>query len=183
MQYLVVPGLGGSGLEHWQGRWTAKNANHRMVQQRDWNRPDPAAWVASLETYVSAFPPPSILVAHSLGCALVAHWAINGSTERVAAAMLVAPADVDSDAHTPAECRPFAPIPLEPLPFPAVLVYSRDDPFISADRARYFAQAWGATPFEAGALGHINEESDLGDWPDGEKILATFLKAVASAVS
>lgn len=183
MQYLVVPGLGGSGPDHWQGRWAAQRPHCRMVLQGNWDRPDRTAWIASLETHLVATPSPCILAAHSLGCALVAHWTETGSVDRVAAAMLVAPADVDSPDHTPPECRPFAPLPLAPLPFPAVLVYSRDDPFVSVDRARHFAQAWGATPFDVGALGHINQDSGLGDWTDGQKILDTFLKAVASAVS
>ena len=34
--------------------------------------------------------------------------------------------------------------------------------------------AWGVKLFNAGALGHINSDSDLGEWEQGRKFLAEF---------
>jgi predicted alpha/beta hydrolase family esterase len=111
-----------------------------------------------------------VLVAHSLGCALVAH-AAKRIREQVAGALLVAPADVDDAEHTPESVRSFSPLPCKPLGFPATLVASRNDPYIAFERAAHFADCWQAKFVDAGALGHINSDSQLGDWPDGYELL------------
>jgi predicted alpha/beta hydrolase family esterase len=33
---LIVPGLGGSGPDHWQTRWEQKLSTARRVEQSDW---------------------------------------------------------------------------------------------------------------------------------------------------
>jgi predicted alpha/beta hydrolase family esterase len=172
---LVVPGLSGSGPEHWQTRWERCHPRHERVEQRDWDRPDPDAWLATLEARIAAAGEPVALVAHSLGCALVAHLARHAPQLPVRAALLVAPADVDSPAHTPPETRCFAPLPLAPLPFPATVVASRNDPYVAFDRARALAAAWGADFVDAGAVGHINAASGLGDWAAGRACLDRLL--------
>jgi predicted alpha/beta hydrolase family esterase len=105
----------------------------------------------------------------------VVHAARRTPTVAICAALLVAPADVDSPAHTPPETRCFAPMPLARLPFPATVIASRNDPYATSERARAFAAAWGATFVDAGALGHINAASGLGDWPDGHAHLEALL--------
>jgi len=175
---LVLPGLGGSGPEHWQTLFERRNPAWRRVEQQDWDRPDPAAWISALESAVRAAPEPVVLVAHSLACALVAHWARSGSAGRVAAAMLVAPPDVESDAHVPPEARVFAPMPSDPLPFPAVVLASRDDPYCPIARACGFAALWGADFIDVGPLGHINTDSGHGPWPEGERLLADLIRQV-----
>ncbi|MCL6646441.1 MAG: alpha/beta hydrolase, partial [Dehalococcoidia bacterium] len=63
-------------------------------------------------------------------------------------------------------CMPgWAPIERRALPFPSVLVASRDDPYCRFERAQALAQAWGSRFIDAGARGHLNAESGLGDWP------------------
>ena len=104
---LLVPGLGDPGPSHWQSIWQVRNTSLQRATQRDWNVPNFEEWRASLETAVREAEAPIVLVAHSLSCSLVAHWARRGSSERVAAAMLVSPADADSDAHTPPEAALF----------------------------------------------------------------------------
>jgi predicted alpha/beta hydrolase family esterase len=93
----------------------------------------------------------------------------------VRAALMVAPADVDSPAHTPPETRGFAPLPRARLPFPATVVASRNDPYVTIDRARGFAAVWGADFVDAGAAGHINAGSGLGDWAAGRRVLQTLV--------
>ncbi|MNJ62061.1 hypothetical protein D3C77_578830 [compost metagenome] len=110
-----------------------------------------------------------ILIAHSLGCITVAHWAAQASPallRQVRGALLVAPADVERPTCAPA-LRNFAPIPSEALPFPSQVVSSDNDPAVSVPRALYLAQAWGA---EAGLLsnaGHINVKSGHERWEQG----------------
>ena len=172
---LIVPGLNGSGPAHWQTRWESLYPRTLRVAQRDWDRPDRAQWLTTLEDAIAAAPEPVVLVAHSLGCALVAHLASRPVAARVSAALLVAPADVDSPECTPAETRSFAPLPTTPLPFPATVVASEDDPFVSLARARAFAASWKATFVDAGPKGHLNADSGLGDWPEGRRHLEALL--------
>ena len=94
---LIVPGLGGSGPEHWQSRWENIDARCVRVQQRDWNAPVCSAWITSLEQAVRDAAGEVVLVAHSLGVVLVAHWARSGSVHKVKGALLVAPPDVARD--------------------------------------------------------------------------------------
>jgi len=171
---LILPGYGDSGPEHWQSLWEQAHGYTRVVQD-DWLEPTRDAWVETLDAAVRAAGGPVVLVAHSLACALVAHFAALAAG-RVAGALLVAPADVESADHTPEEVRSFAPLPLERLPFPAIVVASTDDPFVDLDRARQFAEAWGARLVEIGAAGHINADVGFGPWPDGHRLLASLLR-------
>ena len=93
----------------------------------------------------------------------------------------VAPADVDASPAIPASLGNFAGVPRTILPFPSVLVASQNDPYITPDRARLFASAWGATLFDAGACGHINVASGFGPWPQGLQILRDFAHTIQTA--
>ena len=168
---LIVPGLGNSGPLHWQAHWEGAFGWTR-VQQEEWDAPVLADWLAGLDAAVRARGGPVVLAAHSLGCALVAHWAALAPAGAVAGALLVAPADVDSPNHTPDVVRNFAPLPLRRLPFPAVVVASDDDPYLALPRAVRLADAWGARLERVGALGHINADSGLGAWDAGLRLLS-----------
>lgn len=172
---LIIPGLGGSGPEHWQSLWE-KRLGATRVEQADWDKPDRAGWLSALDAAIATAKASPVLVAHSLSCALVAHWA---ATHRrpVHGALLVGPADVDSDTHTPPEAQVFRPMPMARLPFPAIVAASRDDPYVAFDRAAQFAHAWGAELFDAGEAGHINTAAGYGEWKAGEALLARLCPA------
>jgi hypothetical protein len=136
--------------------------------QDDWERPRCADWVARLDAAVAATP--AVLVAHSSACALIAHWAGASGSRHVRAALLVAPSDPEAASY-PAGPTGFAPMPLRPLPFQSIVVTSTDDPFVTVERARMFADAWRSRFVSVGAAGHINSQSDLGDWPAGFTLL------------
>lgn len=172
---LVLPGLGGSGPEHWQTRWEACELACARVQQRDWDRPTLGEWLRAVDEALERLDAPVVLVAHSLACALVAHGARRPAWTRVVAALLVAPADVDSETRTPPETRSFSPVPQAALPFPATVVASQDDPYVDLSRARDFARRWGAEFVDVGALGHINAASGLGDWAEGRRLLGALV--------
>ncbi|WP_431677026.1 RBBP9/YdeN family alpha/beta hydrolase [Kitasatospora sp. KL5] len=172
--HLVLPGYQNSGPEHWQSRWEAADPGFVRVQQADWDKPQLADWVAELDRAVVAAGRPVVLVAHSLGCITVAHWAAGRTdTAGVLGALLVAPADVDT-AEVP-ELYGFRPVPLQPLPFASTVVASSDDPWCTIERAAAFAAAWGSQFVGAGALGHINSDSGLGDWPEGRTLLTDLV--------
>ncbi len=172
---LILPGLGDSGLSHWQTLWQLSTPGARRVEQLDWDHPVLPEWIDRLQDAVVEAPSPVVLVAHSLACVLVTHWARSGAAGRVAAAMLVAPADVESEARTPPHSWGFAPIPRDPLPFPTLVVASSDDSYVEIERAREFASSWRARLVEIGRAGHINGNSGLGAWPEGRRLLNEML--------
>lgn len=177
---LIVPGLGGSSEQHWQTHLERSLSNAVRVHQSDWDRPDLTQWVERLTQAVETRPA-AVLVAHSLGCPLVAHLAARRPDLPIAAALLVAPADVDSPHHMPDHTRSFAPIPRRPLPFRSVVVASSNDPFVAQDRARDLARAWGAEFVDVGQCGHINVASGFGPWLAGERIVASILAWVPAS--
>ena len=71
---LILPGWQNSGPLHWQSRWEAAHGFQR-VEQHDWLRPLRGDWTARLEEVLLGLNEPAVLVAHSLGCLLVAAWA------------------------------------------------------------------------------------------------------------
>jgi predicted alpha/beta hydrolase family esterase len=177
-QILIVPGRGGSGPEHWQSLWTDKYSARR-VEHREWNAPIASEWIETFDEAMAACSAPPVIVAHSLGCMLIARWA-GQRLRPVKAAMLVAPPDVESDTHTPPEAHVFRPIPMRPLPFSSVVVASSNDPRCNIDRARLIAKAWGADFRDVGEKGHINIASGFGPWAEGEQILTDLLARLPS---
>lgn len=170
---LIIPGYTNSGPEHWQSLWQVAHPEYHRVEQEDWDAPDVAKWVAALEREVRSAKTQVIFVAHSLGCITVAHWAERHpeSTNRVAAAMLVAPADIER-VNAPQVLRSFGPIPRMTLPFPSVVVASTTDSYASIARAQAFATAWQSQFVDIGDAGHINTAAGFGPWTAGEEILA-----------
>ncbi|MCU0925677.1 MAG: alpha/beta hydrolase [Hydrogenophaga sp.] len=167
---LILPGWQNSGPDHWQSRWEALHG-YRRVDQHDWMTPKRGDWIARLEDVILGCDGPVLLVAHSLGCILTAAWAgVSRSTDRVQGALLVAPGDPERD-----ELRivlpSWAPIARQRLPFPSVLVGSRDDPYCDFAKAQSLAQSWGSRLIDFGERGHINAESGLSDWPEGAALL------------
>ena len=175
MQFLTVPGLAGSGPEHWQSLWERSYPGTMRVEQQDWHRPDREQWTFQLEQAVRDAPG-AILIGHSLGCAVIAHFAQLEPALAIAGALLVAPADVDAEGHASPQLREFAPMPLARLPFPAVVVSSTNDPYIHVERARFLARAWGVRFVNAGPCRHINVAAGFGPWPAGEKILDELVR-------
>ena len=170
MNILLVPGLGNSGPDHWLSHWERALPAVR-ADLGDWDDPYPENWVANLDAAVAEAGRDIVLVAHSLGCAAVAHWAARSAHPVVKAALLVAPADVDCGAHVPSPARRFAPMPMSKLPFGSMVVASTNDPYADIARSEAFARAWGSQFVEVGALGHINADSALGTWPKGRALL------------
>ncbi|MGY4535409.1 putative alpha/beta hydrolase family esterase [Pseudomonas sp. TE3786] len=169
IRYLIVPGWQGSPDEHWQSHWQRSLPNSQRVEQADWLNPDRAAWVSELDRAVAAQSTPVILIAHSLGCVTVAHWAAGAPVEllrRVQGALLVAPADVERPA-CPEALKGFAPIPRELLPFPSQLVGSDNDQAASAARAIELGRDWGAEAAILSGVGHINVKSGHQRWERG----------------
>jgi predicted alpha/beta hydrolase family esterase len=173
--FLLLTGWLESGPAHWQSRWEVLHG-HRRVEQDDWHWPRRGVWMARLDDVVLHAPGPVSLVAHSLGCQLVASWAGHSRhTGRIVAALLVAPPDTERE-DMPPQLFNWRPIPRRRLPFRSLAVLSSDDPFCAVDRGRQMAADWGSELVDIGPRGHINGESGLGDWPEG----ITLLRRVAA---
>ena len=178
--FLLLPGLGNSGVDHWQSHWSMAFPNASRVLQDDWDTPQLPDWLARLDNAVAQGKRPAILIAHSLGVAVAVHWLASREPGRVKAAFLVAPSDVESADHTPDTIRNFAPLPRTRLPVPTITVASSDDPFVTLERACTFASDWGSAFHDAGALGHLNGVSRLGLWPQGLVLLGRLLNRVST---
>lgn len=176
LRVLLLPGWLNSGPAHWQSRWQALHGYHR-VEQDDWQWPRRGDWMARLDEVVRSDARPVVLVAHSLGCQLVAAWAAHSAhTQQVRAALLVAPPDTERD-DMPPNLYSWRPIVRKRLPFASFAVVSSDDPYCSAARAQAMAADWGSALRPVGPCGHINHESRLGDWPEGHAMLTALAGA------
>jgi predicted alpha/beta hydrolase family esterase len=173
---LIVPGINNSGPTHWQTRWEHLLPNARRVEQSDWDRPNLGFWTGALLEAIRETPG-AVIVAHSLGCAAVAHLAAINGGKGVVGALLVAPADVDRDGPNGEPLRGFSPLPRRRLPFPSVLVASRNDPFIAFERAAELAHDWGSRLVDLGEAGHVNVESGHHSWPAGRRLLRGLMAA------
>lgn len=166
---LILPGIGNSGPEHWQTLWEKANPGFVRVQQRDWDRPFCKEWVERLEESVAAAGPNVVLVAHSLACVVVAHWAAT-TRRTIKGALLVAPPNPDAE-YFPKAAVGFSPLPLTPLPFESIVVASTDDPYGNIEFAKPVASAWRSRFVNIGPAGHINAQSGLGEWREGWRLL------------
>ncbi len=172
---VLIPGLYDSGPTHWQSVWEGLDPHCRRLVQADWSSPRCDDWVATLDAAVAEVGDGAVLVAHSLGCVTVAHWS-RRSNRPARCAFLVAPSDVDAPSFPPGTTG-FQPMPLERLRIPSLVVASDDDPFVSPDRARLFADAWGSRFAAIGAAGHINAATGLGEWHEGQRLLRELVAA------
>lgn len=168
---LTLPGWHGSPPGHWQSRWETLHG-FRRVEQHDWLRPLRGDWLARLdEVLLDEVGAPTVLVAHSLGCHLVAAWATHSRlADKVRAALLVAPPDIERE-DSPPVLRAWRPIFRSALPFAATVVASSNDAYCSLERAAGMARDWAARFIDAGPCGHLNADSGLGDWPRGLALL------------
>jgi len=166
---LILPGIGNSGPEHWQSLWEKANPSFVRIRQRDWDNPVCKEWMETLESTLSNIGLNVVLVAHSLACTLVAHWAVN-TKQQIRGALLVAPPNPDGSGF-PKEAVGFSPIPLNQLSFPSIVVASTNDPYGSLEFAKSVANAWGSRFVTIGAVGHINSQSGLEEWKEGFSLL------------
>ncbi|MCP9759280.1 alpha/beta hydrolase [Aquitalea sp. S1-19] len=175
--FLIQPGWNNSAPEHWQSHWQQLLAARRVCNS-DWARPLRRDWLAGLHQAIGEAKKPVVVIAHSLGCIALAHYA-RLYPQAIVAALLVAPADVERPDAPPA-LQDFAPLPLAPLPFPASVVASRTDPFCRAERAQYLADHWDVPIHWLDDAGHINVASGHHQWPEGLASLEGVLAQLAA---
>jgi predicted alpha/beta hydrolase family esterase len=164
---FTVPGLNGSSETHWQSLWETACPEITRITQPYWDIPSLPTWSNQIITALSASSRPAVMIAHSFGCLATIHASLDKKIP-IAGAFLVAPAD-------PEKFGLITELSIGPLPFPSVLIASSNDPWMQVNRARDWAVIWGSEFIDAGALGHINADSDLGLWETGIGLLQRFL--------
>ncbi len=178
VRLLNLPGWANSGAGHWQTLWEKSNPSLDRVHQKNWREPKKTEWVAALDAKVSSLTDDYelVLICHSLGCWLAAHWAIENfqvAKRRVKFALLVAPPHLGRPTEN--ELWPglssWLPFPDRPLPFPSVLVFSTNDPYCCVQEAEKMGLLMGSEMRSIGNKGHINAESLLGEWEEGKSMM------------
>lgn len=165
-RFLIQPGWADSDKDHWQSHWLRRLGERaEKIEQREWYFPQLSEWEMTARETIERQKSPVVLVAHSLGCVLAARL-LAQPLSPVAAAVLVAPADIERST-APEQTRNFAPISRTPLAVPALVVSSSNDPFCREERAAGFARTWGADLWPLKDAGHINTAAGFGEWPEG----------------
>ncbi|GAB3630515.1 alpha/beta hydrolase [Pandoraea terrae] len=174
---LIVPGLRDHVEDHWQTHLERALPNARSVPPLEHDKLCRASRVAALDAAVARIEGPIILVAHSAGVMIVAHWAIQHDRE-IAGALLATPPDLEvpmPDGYPRLDDlreQGWFPIPRQVLPFPSIVAASTNDPLGRIERVAELADAWGSRFVDLGAVGHLNPASGYGVWPRATELIA-----------
>jgi predicted alpha/beta hydrolase family esterase len=173
--FVFLAGIGNSGDGHWQRAWHERLPGSVWVEHDDWERPVKGDWVSDFQAALWKIRGPVVVIAHSLGCLVLAEWARTRDDPSIAGAFLVAVPDPDSSAF-PAVAAGFGDLTKAQLSFPSLVLASRNDDYAGIGYARDVAHTWGAEFADMGDTGHINAASGLGDWDEGWRLLEAFVE-------
>ena len=117
-----------------------------------------------------------MIVAHSGGSVMLAHWA-RKTRRAVRGALLATPPDFER--HMPQgypslevlRANGWLPVPRARLPFRSIVAASRNDPLAGYDRVVELAAGWGSELVDLGEVGHLNPASGYGEWPRADKFI------------
>ncbi len=171
--FLILHGLGGSGTEHWQ-TWLYNelmNAGEKVYYPTlpEYNDPQKDKWIKRLEDTFQTITSDNIyVIAHSLGCILWLHFALNNghkiknSVKRV---ILVAP---PSPYLKHEIIQRFFPLPVKGKDLiqsidDTLQIQSTNDPYCSVEDSRFFKDI-GIRQQLVVNKGHINIDSGFGKW-------------------
>lgn len=181
---LIVPGLRDHVAEHWQTLLAARLPRVASVPPMGREDLDCSARVAAIERAMGEVEGPVVIVAHSGGCVMLAHWArATRHADKVRGALLATPPDFDRPmpAGYPTiealDACAWLPVPRERLPFPSLVAASRNDPLGSFVRVSALAQDWGSELVDLGEVGHLNPASGYGEWPQADALIERLARA------
>ncbi|WP_101049459.1 RBBP9/YdeN family alpha/beta hydrolase [Macromonas nakdongensis] len=174
---LIVPGLRDHVADHWQTHLerALRAAGRPVVAVPPMGRSDLdcQARVDAIEQAAASIDGPFVLVAHSGGCVMVAHWAARSrAARRVVGALLATPPDFDRampegyPTLAQLDAAGWLPVPRQRLPFRSCVLLSHDDPLGSFPRIGMLALDWDSHVVDLGRVGHLNPASGYGDWPE-----------------
>lgn len=183
---LVVPGLREHVAEHWQTQLALRLPRVRSVPPMGRDDLDCGARVEAIERAANAIDGPLILVAHSAGTIMVAHWA-KQQRRPILGALLATPPDFEQPmpegypAMEALRAAGWLPVPRELLPFPSIVAASRNDPLGRIERVAELARAWGSRFVDIGTAGHLNPASGYGAWPRAQAFIRELAALRAGA--
>ncbi|MFD1814855.1 RBBP9/YdeN family alpha/beta hydrolase [Rhodococcus gannanensis] len=184
---VIVPGLRDHVAEHWQTLLAEKLDRVRTVPPLEQDKLSRKARVEALDVVLSGIDGPVVLVAHSAGVMITAHWA-QQATRPIQGALLATPADLE---HPLPDGYPttkqldrggWLPVPRRRLPFPSIVAASTNDPLARHRRVAGMAEVWGSRLVDLGAVGHLNPAAGYGHWPRAEEFVRE-LSGTAARVS
>ncbi|MCQ6278822.1 alpha/beta hydrolase [Bacillus sp. EB600] len=170
--FVIIHGLGGSGLSHWQ-TWlanTLKQHNFNVVYPvfSKFNRPNKDVWLKELKSTLDTVPKhhKKIIITHSLGGLLWQHYAAAVNYQIADQVILVAP---PSPAVVIPAAKSFFPVPLSRknltrISKKTLFIHSTNDPFCSMEDARNYYN-FNLPSIILQNHGHINVQSGHGKWP------------------
>lgn len=173
---LIVPGLRDHVPDHWQTLLQRRLPNANCVPRMEHEKLSCRKWVDAIDRSLAEIRGPVILVAHSGGVMMVAHWAQTHS-RRIKGALLAVPPDFDTPlpegypTQDVLRQNGWMPTPRMRLPFPSIVAASDNDPLGRKDRVTAMAEAWGSRVVNVGSVGHLNPASGYGDWPRADAFI------------
>jgi len=178
---VIVPGLRDHVAQHWQTllETRLRAAGQPVISVPAMGREDLdcGSRVEAIEAALALAGGPAIIVAHSGGVIMVAHWARRFSRP-VLGALLATPPDFDRpmpEGYPTIDdltASGWLPVPREPFPFPSIVAASRNDPLGDFERVAGLAQDWGSELVDLGTVGHLNPASGFGEWPQADALIA-----------
>lgn len=185
---VIVPGLRDHVEQHWQTLLEAqlRAQNRPVVAVPPMGRAelDCASRIEAIENAVAAADAPVIVVAHSAGCIMVAHWA-QRHPRAIAGALLAAPPDFETpmpEGYPDLDAlgaTGWLPVPREPLPFASIVAASRNDPLARYERVVEIAREWRSELVDFGNVGHLNPASGFGAWPAAAALIESLARREA----
>ena len=178
---LIVPGLRDHMPDHWQTILAQQLTGAVTVPRMERDKLSCAAWVELLDQSLRAIEGPVVLVAHSAGVMIVAHWAQH-HRRAIRGALLAAPADLESPLPTGYPTQDvlrengWLPTPRTPLPFPSIVAASTNDPLGRYDRVAALAESWGSRVADVGAVGHLNPAAGYGEWARAKDFIGELIQ-------
>ncbi|GLC94942.1 hypothetical protein Tamer19_43500 [Cupriavidus sp. TA19] len=175
---VFVPGLRDHVAQHWQTllERRLRESGRSVVSVPPMGRDDLfcTSRVEAIEAAFAQVRSPALIIAHSGGVVMVAHWA-SKYRHPILGALLAAPPDFEQpmpagyptmDALSAAG---WLPVPREPLPLPSIVAASRNDPLARSGRVAALARDWSSELVDLGQVGHLNPASGLasGQWRTG----------------
>jgi chromosome partitioning protein len=172
---LCCPAGRTPGPQHWQSRWEQLHG-YRAGRTTRLDAALARRLDARLEEVVLARAEAGagtglVLVAHSLGCQLVAAWAAHSPCGTACRARCWWRQGIRS-ARNCGQLASWSPAVLQRLPFPQPPAGQPGRPLLQLRTGAAFADAWGAEFVDYGAAA-INADSGLGDWPRRPCLAAT----------
>ena len=178
---LIVPGLRDAVDEHWQTllEKDLRKAGRPVAGVVPMGRDNLgcSARVAAIERAAQSIEGPIVVVAHSGGCIMLAHWA-RRTKRAVRGALLATPPDFEKPMPEgyptidALRAGGWLPVPRGSLPFPSIVAASRNDPLGRFSRVTALASDWGSEVVDLGHVGHLNPASGYGPWARAETLIA-----------